>query len=62
MSNCEKCSYFFKSREDADETAEKAGNCVMEKTTYKGVKYWISKPIRSDSQECAEFKPRMEIK
>ena len=60
MSECGKCHHFFKSGENADDNAGKNGNCVMEKSTDK-VKYWISKPIMTDSQGCPEFKPFMKV-
>ena len=57
MAICKDCDYFFPLPEDADDYEKGKGDCVNEKVDEKG-KYWLSKPIYEDSEQCTEYKKR----
>jgi benzylsuccinate synthase/naphthyl-2-methylsuccinate synthase gamma subunit len=57
MSTCKDCSYFFPVSQDAYDYEQGKGDCVNEKEDEKG-KYWLSKPIFEDTEQCLVFEQR----
>lgn len=54
MATCKECEHFFPVPQDADDFEKGKGDCVNEEQDEKG-KYWLTKPIFDNSEQCADF-------